>query len=161
MTLGINVQLEDNLQRSATAVLIWSSRNEESQWCKDEYDALRTLEKGKPGFRYVVLRVDEVELPLFAQAKLWIDFSRQPDGPTGTGLLRLLYGLRGQALSDEAVRVAAAYDENVQGALARIAALRANGDSDALVEFAKSDAPEWTTTSTLAGKVAEKLIELK
>jgi tetratricopeptide (TPR) repeat protein len=154
-------QLSQNLQRSSTAVLIWSSRSEESQWCQKEYETLQTLEEQKRGFRYVVLRVEEAELPLFARAKLWIDFSSQPDGPTGTGLLRLLHGVRGNPLSDEAVRVAAAYDENVQRALVKIATARANGDPDALVEFAKTDAPEWTTTSMLPAKVAEGLIALK
>jgi tetratricopeptide (TPR) repeat protein len=157
---GLNPQLEQNLERSATAVLIWSSRSEESKWCTDEYEALRTQEKGKPGFRYVVLRVDETELPLFAQAKLWIDFSGQPDGPTGTGLLRLLHGLHNKPLSDEAVRVASAYDEAVQRALAKIGAARANGDPDTLLELVKSDAPEWTTTSMLPCKVVQALIAL-
>ena len=158
----LNMQLEQNLERSATAVPIWSSRSEESKWCQDEYAALRTLEKGKPGFRYVVLRVDEIDLPMFAQAKLWIDFSTQPDGPSGTGLLRLLHGLHGKPLSDEAVRVAAAYDDTVQRALVKIGAARSNGDPDnTLLELAKSDAPESTTTSTLPCKVAEALIALK
>jgi predicted Zn-dependent protease len=75
--------------------------------------------------------------------------------------LRLLYGLRGQPLPDEVVRVAAAYDEGVQRALIKIAAARANGDPDALVKLAKSDAPEWTTTSMLPCKVAEGLIALR
>jgi tetratricopeptide (TPR) repeat protein len=157
---GLNPQLEQNLQRSATAVLIWSSRSEESQWCRDEYDALRMQEKAKSGFRYVVLRVDETELPTFAQTKLWIDFSSQPDGPTGTGLLRLLHGLHDKPLSDEAVRMAAAYDEAVQRALAKIGAARANGDPDTLLELVKSDAPEWTTTSMLPCKVVQALIAL-
>jgi tetratricopeptide (TPR) repeat protein len=158
---GLNAQLEQHLERSATAVLIWSSRSEESKWCEDEYNSLRTLEKSKPGFRYVVVRVDQVELPLMAQMKLWIDFSGQPDGPTGTGLLRLLNGLQGKPLSDEAVRVAAAYDEAFARALARLSAARKNGDPDTLLELARSDAPEWTTTATLPCKVAESLIALK
>ena len=37
----------------------------------DEYNALRTLEKNKAGFRYVVACVDNTELPLFAEAKLF------------------------------------------------------------------------------------------
>jgi tetratricopeptide (TPR) repeat protein len=158
---GLNPQLEQNLERSATAVLIWSSRSEESQWCQDEYEALRGLEKNKPRFHYVVLRVDETELPLFAQAKLWIDFSTQPDGPTGTGLLRLLHGLHNKPLSDEAVRVAAAYDDAVHRALVKVSAARASGDADTLLELAKSDAPEWTTTPMLPCKAAEALIALK
>ena len=158
---GLNVQLEQNMERSAAAVLIWSSRSEESQWCKDEYDALRTMEKSKPGFRYVIACVDNTPLPLFAQAKLWVDFSALPDGPTGTGLLRLLHGLHGKPLPDEAVRAAAAYDEAVQRAVAKVAAARSNGDPDALIAMARSDAPEWTTTALLPCKVAEALIALK
>lgn len=158
---GLNTQLEDNLHRSATAVLIWSSRSEESQWCKDEYEALRTMEKDKRGFRYVVACVDDAKLPLFAQAKLWIDFSALADGPTGTGLLRLLHGLHGKPLSDESVRAAAAYDEALQRAVAKVAAARKNGDPDTLLELVRSDAPEWTTTALLPCKVAEALIALK
>ena len=158
---GLNPQLEQHLEKSATAVLIWSSRSEESKWCEDEYTALRTLEKSKRNFRYVVLRVDPVELPLMAQAKLWIDFSSQPDGPTGTGLLRLLHGLQGKPLSDEAVRVATAFDEAATLALAKVGAARKNGDAETLIELARSEAPEWTTTAMLRCKVAESLIALK
>lgn len=155
---GLNSQLEHNLERSATAVLIWSERSEESQWCKDEYDALRTLEKNKPGFRYVVACVDKTDVPMFAQAKLWIDFSALPDGPTGTGLLRLLHG---KPLSDEAVRFAAAYDEAVLRAVAKVATARKIGDAEILLELVTSDAPEWTSTALLPCKVAEALIALK
>jgi Flp pilus assembly protein TadD len=158
---GLNTQLEQHLSKSATAAMIWSSHSEESQWCEDEYTALRTMEKSKRNFRYVVLRVDPVELPLMAQAKLWIDFSSQPDGPTGTGLLRLLHGLHGKPLSDEAVRVATAFDEATTRALAKVGAARNNGDADALIELARSEAPEWTTTALLRCKVAEALIALK
>jgi hypothetical protein len=158
---GLNTQLEQHLEKSATAVLIWSSRSGESQWCEDEYAALRTMEKSKRNFRYVVLRVDPVELPLMAQAKLWIDFSSQPDGPTGTGILRLLHGLHGKPLSDEAVRVATAFDEATARALVKVGAARRNGDTEALLELARSDAPEWTTTAMLRCKVAEYLIALK
>jgi tetratricopeptide (TPR) repeat protein len=154
-------QLEQNLRRSATGVLIWSERSEDSVYCGKELKALSLLEQKKADFRYVVLRTSDVELPLFAQEKLWIDFSGQPDGPSGTGLLRLLNGLRGAALSAEAVHLAAAYDEAVKRAAAKVAAARASGDPDALVELAKSDAPEWTTTSMLPCKVAEGLIALK
>jgi hypothetical protein len=123
---GLNMQLEQHLERSATAVMNWSSRGEESKWCEDEHAALRSLEKTKRNFCYVVVRVDEVELPLMAQAKLWIDFSGQPDGPTATGLLRLLNGLQGKPSSDEAVRVAAAYDDAVARALVKVNAARSN-----------------------------------
>ena len=158
---GLEDQLEQNLRRSATGVLIWSERSEDSVYCGKELRALSLLEQNKENFRSVVLRTSEVELPLFAQEKLWIDFSGQPDGPSGTGLLRLLYGLKGAALSDEAVHLAATYDEAVKRAAAKVSAARASGDPDALVELAESDAPEWTTTSMLPCKVADGLIALK
>ena len=157
---GLDAQLEQNLKLSATAVLIWSSRSEESKWCEDEYNALRTLEESKAGFRYLVLRVDEIDLPLFAKAKLWIDFSGQPDGPTDTGLLRLLHGLHGKPLSDKAVRSADNYEQAVQRALVRVGAARRNGDADRLLELAQSGAAEWTTSPTLSCKVVQGLIEL-
>ena len=145
---GLEDQLRQNLGRSATGVLIWSERSEDLVYCGKELRAISLLEQNKENFRSVVIRTSEVELPLFAQEKLWIDFSGQPDGPSGTGLLRLLYALRGAAPSDEAVHLAATYDEAVKRAAAKVAAARASGDPDALVELAKSDAPEWTTTST-------------
>jgi tetratricopeptide (TPR) repeat protein len=116
---GLEDQLEQNLRRSATGVLIWSERSEDSVYCGKELRALSLLEQNKENFRSVVLRTSEVELPLFAQEKLWIDFSGQPDGPSGTGLLRLLYGLRGTALSDEAGHLAATHDEAVKRAAPR------------------------------------------
>lgn len=91
---GLEDQLEQNLRRSATGVLIWSQRSEDSVYCGKELKALSLLEQKKENFRSVVLRTSEVELPLFAQEKLWIDFSGQPDGPSGTGLLRCSTVLR-------------------------------------------------------------------
>ena len=46
----------------------------------------------------LVARVDESEITGLAATKLWIDFSKQREGPAGTGLLQLLYGLSGQPL---------------------------------------------------------------
>ena len=109
----------------------------------------------------MVANVDEAELPLFARAKLWIDFSTQRDGPSGTGLLRLLYGLHGKPLPDQAVRLAAGFDEATKRALARIAAARAGGDAGALIELGANDAIEWVTTPLLACKVVEALIAIR
>lgn len=158
---GLQRQLETGLSRSATGILIWSHRSEDSQWCRYEYDAMRSLEESKAGFRFVVVNVDQAELPLFARTKLWIDFSTQRDGPTGTDLLRLLYGLHGKPLPAQAVALAAEYDDTTRRALARIAAARAAGDAEALIALARSDKPEWRVTSLLRCKVAESLIEIR
>jgi len=153
-------QLEAHLERSATAVLIWSEDNQDSSWCEDEYRALRNLAKHKPNFRFVVASLDRSEMPLFLRDTLSVDFSALPDGPTGTGLLRLLHGLHGQPLPDEAVRAAADYDEALQRGMARVQAAASNGDDERLRELARNDAPEWTTTTLLPCRVAEALIKL-
>lgn len=153
--------LEENLQASATGVLIWSHQSEDSQWCRKEYEALDRLETSKRGFHYVVVNIDGAELPLFAQAKIWLDFSATREGPSGSNLLRLIYGLQGKPLPPEAVRLAVEVDDATRKALARIAAARDSGDAEALVELASSGGIAWQSSAMLGGKVAEALIELK
>lgn len=158
---GLQRQLEAGLSRSATGILIWSHQSEDSEWCRHEYEALRSLESSKSGFRFVVANVDQAALPLLARAKLWIDFSTQRDGPTGTDLLRLLYGLHGKPLPALAVTRAAEFDDATRRALARIAAARAAGHHETLIALCQNDQPEWRATSLLRCKVAEALIDIK
>src|SRR6266545_4847764 len=124
--------LEENLDASQAGIMIWSPRSEDSEWCKREYDGFVTKETG--AFRFVIARLGSVELPLWARSKLWVDFGDDREGPRGTGLLRLLYGLQGRPLPDEAVRLAVDIDEETRRSLARIrvateaaAALRVRG----------------------------------
>jgi hypothetical protein len=77
---------------------------------KQEFANLETKQNQKKGFRYVIARIDESEIAGFAAAKLWIDFSQQREGPAGTGLLSLLYGLSAQPLPPAAVKLAAEVD---------------------------------------------------
>jgi hypothetical protein len=60
--------------------LIWSPRSEDSDWCKREYDAFVTKESAG-GFRSVIARLGDAVLPLWAQTKLWVDFSDDREGP--------------------------------------------------------------------------------
>jgi hypothetical protein len=39
------------------------------------------MQNAKKGFRYVIGRIDESEITGLAAVKLWIDFSKQPEGP--------------------------------------------------------------------------------
>ena len=96
--------LEENLDRSQAGILVWSPRNEDSEWCKREYDAFVTKENAG-GFRFVIARLGEASLPAFAKSKLWVDFGNDREGPRGTGLLRLLYGLQGRPLPDKGAEV--------------------------------------------------------
>ena len=108
--------LETNLQSSQTGVLVWSSAAADSEWVRDEYEAMRTLQKEKPGFRFVPVRLDDAELPLFAKGQVFLDFMAYPDGPNGGELLRLLHSIVGLPLSDEAARFASEQDEVVAAA---------------------------------------------
>jgi hypothetical protein len=87
------IALGEALDGSAGAVMIWSGSYEDSEWCKQEFSKLETMRNLKKGFRYVIARIDESEIMGLAATKLWIDFSKQREGPAGTGLLSLLYGL--------------------------------------------------------------------
>ena len=154
---GLNAQLEQHLERSATAVLIWSSRGE-SQWCEDEYNAAHAGE-GQEGLPLCRAARRPVELPLMAQAKLWIDFAGQPDSPTGTEAAAAAARPARQAAVGRGRALAAAYDDI--RALVKVNAARSNGDADAVLALAAGEAPEWTTAATLPCKAAESLIALK
>ena len=163
LTAGASLwkSLEDALEESQSAILIWSGRYEDLEWSKREFIALEQMEHTKKGFRYVMLRVDNSEIPGFPASKLWIDFSMQPEGPGGSGLLRLLYGLQGQALAPEAVKLAAKVDEQMQDGLLSVKAYCAAGDADGLVALTATNDMAWTSSSMLVCAVAEGLIAMK
>lgn len=151
--------LEQNLQKSQSGVLLWSSRSEDSDWCQKEYEAFEQLEVAG-GFKYVVARLDSAPLPTFPSLKLWIDFSDSREGPRGSNLLRLLYGLQVKPLPEKAVLLAAAVDEDTRTTLARISAARENGDREKLLELAASSALCWAVSPMLGCLVAQSLVSL-
>jgi len=152
--------LEENLEGSQTGILIWSPRNDDSEWCKQEYDTFVTKEK-ESGFRFVIARLGNAELPVFARSKIWVDFTESREGPRGSGLLRLLYGLQGKALPDGAVRLAVAVDEESRIALARIRAAREDQDKERLLELGKSSQLAWRASPLLRCACAEALVSMK
>ncbi|RPH48024.1 MAG: DUF4071 domain-containing protein, partial [Planctomycetota bacterium] len=113
------------------------------------------------GFRYVIGRIDNSQIPGFAAAKLWVDFSEQPEGPGGTGLLRLLYGLQGRPLPAEAVKMAAWVDEQMKDGLLSVKACREGGDGDGLIALAATENLAWTGSPMLRCAAAEGLIAMK
>ena len=153
--------LSDGLGQSQSAVMIWSSSFEDSEWCRREFNALEAKEIAGTGFRYVIAKVDGAPLPDLATGKLYIDFSADRDGPTGSGLLRLLYGLSNQPLPAEAVRLGAIADEQTRSADAQIQAMRMNGNWAGLVALSKTANLAWHTSSRLGCAVADALIGLK
>jgi len=155
---GLACSLQKNLASSQSGVLVWSPRSEDSDWCQREYDGFTTMEGAGESFRYVVARVGKTELPLFARSKLWLDFSEDREGPRGTGLLKLLYGLEGKPLPGQAVRLATNIDDQTHRDLARIRARANEKDVEAILELAQSKHIAWRASPLLKCVAAEALI---
>ena len=102
---------------------------EDSAWCKQEFSQAGDHAEREEGFRYVIARVDESEITGLAATKLWIDFSKQHEGPRRSGLLSLLYGLHNQPLPPAAVKLAAQVDEQMRDGLFNVKAAREAGDA--------------------------------
>jgi hypothetical protein len=153
--------LGEALDASAGAVMIWSGNYEDSEWCKQESSKLETMQNQKKGFRYVIARIDESEITGLAATKLWVDFSKQREGPAGTGLLSLLYGLSGQPLPSSAVKLAANVDAQMRDGLLDVKAARDAGNADALVALAETDDIAWKGSPMLMCAAAEGLIAMK
>jgi hypothetical protein len=153
--------LSDALQQSQAAVLIWSAAFEDSEWCKKEFNALEAKEAAGTGFRYVIAKVDNADLPDLVLGKIHVDFSADRDTPTGGALLRLLHGLKGEPLSPAAVQLAATVDGDFRSAQAQIQGARDVGNVDRLLELSKSTALAWQTSPMLGCTVADALIGLK
>ena len=154
-------QLDEALAGCASGIMIWSSASEDSDWCKKEYASFETRQSSDPSFRYVVVKLDAAPLPVFAQNKLWLDFSDAREGPGGADLLRLLYGLQDKPLPPQAVALAVQVDDEIRNAVAAIRAARNNGDAERLIELSKNTSISWTSAPTLLSAVADALIALK
>jgi hypothetical protein len=155
------LSLGEALDSSQSAVLVWSGSYEDSAWCNQEAAKLETMQNAMKGFRYVIARVDDSEIKGLAATKLWIDFSKQREGPAGTGLLSLLYGLQNQPLPPAAVKLAAKVDGQMREGLLNIKASRDAGDAGGLVALAGTDDMAWTGSPMLMCAAAEGLIAMK
>mgnify|MGYP003576883342 CR=1 FL=1 len=116
---GLASSLGDNLDASEAGILVWSARSEDSAWCRKEYDSFESRESSGD-FKFVALRLNSAPLPGFVQGTLWIDCSEERDGLSGISLLRLLYGLQGKPLPEQAVRLATQIDEAAKNDMAAI-----------------------------------------
>lgn len=152
--------LEEGLYKSASGILVWSAATEDSEWCNKEYRSMETRATQDENFHYVIAVLDKVELPGFARERIYVDFSEHRGGPRGTGLLRLLFGLTGNPMSDAAIRLAAKVDEGTRQAEAAIRGALDTGNSDRLISLAESTSLAWTTSAMLACQVAESLTKL-
>ena len=158
---SLAVSLGEALDASQSAVMIWSGSFEDSAWCKQEFAKLETMQNALQGFRYVIARVDQSTITGLAATKLWIDFADQPEGPVGSGLLSLLYGLRQLPLPVQAVKLAARVDDEMKDGLLMVKAARDAGDVDTIVALAETDDLAWTGSPMLLCAAAEALIALR
>ena len=152
--------LGEELDGSASAILVWSNSYEDSEWCKKEFNYLEGRENKGQGFRYVIAKLDGTTLPGFAQGKIFVDFSERREGPGGSDILRMLHGLAGKPLPEKAVRLAAEVDEEVKRARSAIQAARLDGDAERLLELSRSVHLAWSNSPMLGCAVAEALIAL-
>lgn len=155
------LKLSEGLAKSGAGVLIWSRATADSEWCQREYAAMVGRETRDKDFHFVVAKLDDGDIPELAATKIYQDFSEYREGPCGTGLLRLAYGLKDRPLSDEAIRFSESVDQDFRDSLLAIRGAREIGDSDELVRLAQSKTPAWTSSPLLRCQAAEGLISLK
>ncbi len=158
---GLASSIGDNLDASQSGVLVWSARSDDSAWCKKEYNAFEARE-ASGDFKFVAVRLQDAPLPNFVCGAFWIDASLQRDGPSGTALLRLLYGLQGEPLPPEAVRMAAQIDETTKNDLASIRSSVNDRNVDAIVRLVegRKDDLAWQAGPVLACAAAQALISI-
>ncbi len=152
--------LETALDTSQAGILVWSNAASDSEWVRNEYDTMMSRATSNKKFYFIPVKVDRTPLPAFAKSKIYIDFAEYPDGPNGGDLLRLVHGLVGKPLSEDAVRFAWEQDEASGIAAARITAAIRNNRPEALTKLFRDGGIPWKTTASLACKAAEGLIKL-
>jgi hypothetical protein len=152
--------LQSALSTSQAGVLIWSDATRDSEWVEREYEVLERLATEKKGFQFVPVKLDTSKLPIFAERRIFLDFSSYPDGPNGGELLRLLHAVVGVPLSEAAVHFANQQDEAAMVASARITAAIKNKYPERLVQLFEEGGLSWETTAALGCKAAEGLTKL-
>lgn len=152
--------LSEELDHSASAIMMWSTEFDDSSWCLKEFNTLESKENQANGFRYVIAKLDAAPLPGLASGKIYVDFAQQREGPGGDGLLRLLYGLSGDPLPPAAIALAEQIDEATQDDLLTLRAARAAGDTATILRLCSSDTLAWKSSPVLPCEAAEALIAL-
>ncbi|MEN8239317.1 MAG: toll/interleukin-1 receptor domain-containing protein [Actinomycetota bacterium] len=153
-------RLEQGLTGSQAAILIWSSATADSDWVRREYEVIERQATSKEGFQFVPVRLDDAALPVFAANRVFLDFSRYPDGPNGGELLRLLHAVVGEPLTDEAARFANEQDNAARQAAVSIDAAILNGDAERLIALFDEGGLVWQTSAALGSKIADGLLAI-
>lgn len=154
-------KLENALEKSQSGILIWSNEARDSDWVKKEYFVLERKATEGNDFYFIPVRVNHITLPLFADNRIFIDFTAYPDGPNGGDLIRLLHAIVGLPLSPEAIKFSNDLDESSEMAFAQVNASIRNGRWERLLELLKQGGLPWETSAALGCKTANGLISLK
>lgn len=160
LPIGVEVEgfLRENLQSSASGVVVWSGDAATSEFVKGELATMRDLKRKRPNFRYVLAKLDTQELPFLEQNALYVDFTAYPEGPRGGELLRLMFGLLGRPLSDQAAREIHELDVATSALIKKINAAKAAGSASLLVQLSQQQL--MGITSLPSAVLSEALIEL-
>jgi len=158
---GLASSLGDNLDASEAGILMWSARSEDSAWCKKEYCTFESREF-RGDFKFVAIRLNNAPLPGFVQGTLWIDCSEERDGLSGMSLLRLLHGLQGQPLPEQAVRLATHVDDAARKDMAAIRTAASAKQVHEIVKLAAKhrDDLAWRFSPALSCAAAQALISV-
>lgn len=159
---GANLQtsLEESLQASSSGVILWSSRTKDSEWCKRERQAMANIAARNPTFHFIFAKLDSEPLPLFAQGDLYEDFEKSPEGPRGVNLLRLMCGMEGAKLNQEAVRLAQQIDIATERIVTQIRGAIEAGNVTRLREIGISTDPGIVASSGPVLEAARGLISM-
>ena len=109
----------------------------------------------------VIARIDNSEIKGLAAAKLWIDFSKQPEAQGEAACFRCFTASRKAAAAGGREARGAKVDEEMQDGLLSVKACRDAGDADGLVALAATDNLAWTGSPMLVCAAAEGLIAMR
>lgn len=154
-------KLEYALEKSQAGVLIWSAATKDSDWVRKEYNTLERMATENKSFQFVPVKIEKSKMPVFAENRIYIDFSDYPDGPNGGDLIRLLHAISGKPLSAEAVHFANKQDQAAKDEVAKVnAAIRIN-NPERLKELFTIGGLPWQTSAGLGCRAVEGLIKLR
>jgi hypothetical protein len=158
---GLASQLAKQLRQSGSGVLIWSERSADSTWVENEMDAM-VARKNDAGaafpFHFVVASLDHQEPPGLQGGQLYMDFSDYPDGPIGTDLVRLTFGLQGLPPNASAVQQLLAFERAIKEEPTALRAMARSQLYDRIEMRVMGDTAAYTTSATLPSLAIQLLI---
>lgn len=72
--------LDEGLSNSARGILVCSGASEDSQWWIAEYESMEGRANRDPSFEFVVVLVDEIELPALGGRRIFVNFKDAREG---------------------------------------------------------------------------------